>query len=170
MGTVLKPILTDETGQSIVSAINDLTSTIATPQIADNLTTADATKVLSANQGKVIGDMLPNLATVSLNDWYNSTYFYSFDYAKYVVKNGIAFVSIDFQSRSAISSYVYLFGSSKTLPFRPACNSFYVNGPGPSGASTPVLYFDSYGRIEITNVQAGIHYYSAFTYPCEILS
>lgn len=165
MATVTKPLMLDETGQAILDLLN---SVIVTPQVIDNLTTADPTKALSANQGKVLKDMLPDLATTSINDWYNSASFYSFDYAKYVVKNGIAFVAIDFMSRSAISSYVYLFGSSKTLPFRPACNSFYVNGPCPSGASTPVLYFDSYGRIEITNVQAGTHYYFSIAYPCEV--
>ena len=53
MATVTKPIILDETGQSIVDAIDGLAKM---PQIVDNLNTADATKVLSANMGKVLKD------------------------------------------------------------------------------------------------------------------
>ena len=59
MATVTKPIILDETGQNIVTAINDLANV---PQIVDNLNTADSTKVLSANMGKALKDMLPSLS------------------------------------------------------------------------------------------------------------
>lgn len=55
MATVTKPILLDETGQAILSKLNEVS---ILPQIVDNCTTAAANKALSANQGKQLLDTI----------------------------------------------------------------------------------------------------------------
>ena len=69
MATVTKPILLDETGQQILTAIGNVS---IMPQIIDNLTTSDATKALSAKQGKVLNDALNSFETYRLqpSDYY----------------------------------------------------------------------------------------------------
>ena len=53
MASVTKPLMLDETGQAIATALGNIS---IRPQIVDNLTTADTTKALSAKQGKVLND------------------------------------------------------------------------------------------------------------------
>lgn len=74
MATVTKPILLDETGQAILSKLNEVS---ILPQIVDNCTTAAANKALSANQGKQLLDTINgttnyiargNVSSVDLNN------------------------------------------------------------------------------------------------------
>ena len=58
MPTVTKPPILDSTGQAIVTALGNVS---IRPQIVDNCTTADSTKALSANQGKVLNDYATNI-------------------------------------------------------------------------------------------------------------
>jgi len=57
-------VMTSGTGSSNYSAGNHSHSgMLTTSDIADNLTTNDATKVLSAKQGKVLNDLIGNAIT-----------------------------------------------------------------------------------------------------------
>ena len=62
MTTVTAPILLDSTGQQILSKLNEVS---IMPQIVDNLTTSDATKALSAKQGKVLNDKISSSIKVA---------------------------------------------------------------------------------------------------------
>lgn len=53
------PLVTDETGQEILSSLENVS--IVPNNIVDNLATQDASKVLSANMGYQIGNVLNNI-------------------------------------------------------------------------------------------------------------
>ena len=57
--TITKPPILDETGQVIVTALANVT---LVPQIVDNLTTQDPSKILSANQGYVLNSSISSQA------------------------------------------------------------------------------------------------------------
>lgn len=52
----------DETGQAILDLLNSVI--VSAPTVVDNCTTADPTKALSANQGKVLNDKINSVATL----------------------------------------------------------------------------------------------------------
>ena len=53
MADITRPLMLDSTGQQIANAIQN---TILAVPIVDNLNTADPSKALSANQGKILND------------------------------------------------------------------------------------------------------------------
>ena len=104
-----------------------------------------------------------NSDTVSIKNWHNSSAFYSFDYAYYVIKGGWCQLHMDFVPRSSDGSYRSLLASGRTVP-KPAGGAFYFKIPGPN-ENFPIVCIESDGMIEVMNTSANYSYFFSTTYP-----
>lgn len=65
--------MTDMTDKNINFRLNDGTEVALNQEIVDVLTSTDTDKALSANQGKVLKDLINNIPQVTVNDSLTST-------------------------------------------------------------------------------------------------